>query len=162
MHQTPSFHARLIVIVATIALLGSSTFAYAQWPWPQPQQGTQSGFALSYAYTGSANGFRLEYSHDDYLLDAGWFDDSDGDIYCVELGWDPSSAIGEYGGVPFMLGVGGYQLSASTPGVDDSTSFNIWAGIGDFDHSSKGLFFQYRHIFGGVLSGSQGIVGWAF
>ena len=159
MYHSQNVRTRSILVAMAVVVLASAPCAFAQWP--QQQQDT-SGFALSYAYQGSTNGFRLEMSRGDYLIDVGWFDDSDGDVYCLELGMDPTGLIGGYDAIPFMLGVGGYQLSASDPAVDDSTNFNFWAGIGDFDHSSTGLFFQYRYIFGGPLSGSQGIVGWAF
>ncbi len=147
----------LVIAAMTIAVLATTTSAFAQWRQPRT-----SGFGLSYAYSGGTNGFRLERAQDRYLIDVGWFDDDDGNIYCLELGFDPTEAFGEYGGVPFMVGLGGYHLGSDVDEIDDSTTVNFWAGVGDFDHTSSGLFFQYRYIFGGVLGGGQGIVGWSF
>lgn len=159
MYHAPSLRIRSIVAAITIAVLATSCCAFAQWRTPQKT----SGFALSYAYQGSStNGFRLEMSQNEFVADAGWFNSSDGDVYCLEVGMNPTGMIGGYDAIPFMVGIGGYQLNSDVAGVDDSATFNFWAGVGTFDHTSSGLFFQYRHIFGGHLSGSQGIVGWAF
>lgn len=156
-------HASNLRIRTTIAamvvamLVGSTTCAFAQW-----RAQRDSGFALSYAYQGGTNGFRLEMSQQETLYNIGWFDASDGDVYCLEVGMNPVGDMGDYGGTPFMVGLGAYRLDSDTPDVDDRTGVNLWAGIGSFDHSSRGLFFQYRYIFGGPLSGNQGILGWAF
>lgn len=158
MCHAPTLRTRSMIAAVIATVLVSATCAFAQWPQAQKK----SGFALSYAYQGSTNGFRLEMAQDDYLIDAGWFDTNDGDVYCLELGMNPTREIGDYGGTPFMVGLGAYQLQSNTPDVSGRTNVNLWAGIGSFDHSNKGLFFQYRYIFGGPISGSQGIVGWAF
>jgi hypothetical protein len=151
----------LVITVTAVALLMTSVCASAQWA----HQEKKGGIGVSYAYSGDDNGFRLELAREKFTIDGGWFqsDDGDeGDVYCLELGMNPTGQIQGYGGIPFMIGAGAYQFNAEDANVDDTTDFNIWAGAGDFDHSSKGLFYQYRYIFGGPLSGSQGILGWAF
>jgi hypothetical protein len=158
--------ARLTSIAATGALVALMLFsapATAQWN----QQDTQ-GFAASWAYSGGDSGYRLELGAQDFVINAGFFnaDDygsrGDGESYALELGVGPSMFMPEYEGTPFMVGVGGYSFSPDAPDQDDDEAFSMWFGAGDFEHSTKGLFYQYRYILDGPISGSQGIIGWAF
>jgi hypothetical protein len=156
--------AAITTAVALLALLTAAGGVFAQWG-PQQQD---LGLAASWAYSGDDHGYRLELGQRDFVIDAGFFnaDDygarGDGDVYALELGVGPSAFMDNYEGTPFVLGVGGYNFSADDPEQDDNTSFSLWVGAGDFEHSSKGLFYQYRYIFDGPIEGSQGIIGWAF
>jgi len=156
--------AAVTTAVALLALLMAAGSAFAQWG-PQQQD---LGMAVSWAYSGNDTGYRLELGQRDFVIDAGFFNADnygprgDGDVYALELGVGPSALMEGYEGAPFVLGVGGYNFSADDPEQGDNTSFSLWAGAGDFEHSSKGLFYQYRYIFDGPIAGSQGILGWAF
>lgn len=147
-----------------IALSLSAASASAQWQ-RRPQT---TGFAASWAYSGGENGYRLELARQNFVVSAGLFDTDgykgrgNGDIYALELGISPETFMPGYEGMPFVLGAGGYRFSPDDPEQDEDDSFNIWLGTGDFDHSRKGLFYQYRYIFGGPMEGSQGVIGWAF
>lgn len=146
-------------IVVTAALLGCASTACAQYG----RGSGSNGSAVSFAYTGDENGWRLEFTADKLIFNAGWFNaDFDSDIYALEVGIKASDEVSDYGGVPFAAGVGGYRFEAGVPEVEDETDFSFWAGAGDFTHDKKGVFYQYRYIFSGPLSGSQGLIGWAF
>ncbi|MGC9317036.1 MAG: hypothetical protein ACP5KN_03240 [Armatimonadota bacterium] len=145
-----------VVSLAMIALLASSASA-------QRYRARTSGAAASFSYSGDEDGWRLELGSDGTVYDAGWFNgENDSDIYCLEVGLTASETMSDYEGVPFALGLGAYHLAPGDPELDEENDIAIWAGAGDFTHARKGLFYQYRYIFSGPLSGSQGIVGWAF
>ncbi len=154
--------AALTLTVALLALMLAACGASAQW-----DSGGTLGMAVSWAYSGGDNGYRLELGRQDFVIDGGFFSADnydgrgDGDVYALELGVSPSILMPDYNGTPFVLGVAGYSFSPDDPAEDDATSFTWWAGAGDFEHSTKGLFYQYRYIFGGPIEGSQGIIGWA-
>lgn len=149
---------RLIVILAVqIALL----LAAVGCAWGQyGRRDKQSGTAVSYAYAGSDQGTRLEVSRQRQIYSGGYFSADDGDVYALEVGMAATDNIRDYGGVPFVVGGGWYHKQHDVGGGDDDFSF--WAATGSFDHSRRGLFFQYRYIFTGALKGSQAVVGWAF
>ncbi len=148
----------LTALLALLAMMVSTVAAYAQWPGART-----GGTAVSYSYSGGENGVRLELSRDRMVYDVGYFDaDDEGNIYVFELGLRASDDIEDYGGVPFVFGAGAYHYDPPADGAEAETDFNVWAGVGDFDHSRKGLFYQYRYNFGGPLHGSEGIIGWAF
>ena len=145
-------------VLALLAMMLSTVGAFAQW-----RTARTGGTAVSYSYSGAEHGFRLELSRDRMVYDAGYFEgDDEGDIYVFEMGLCASDEIEDYGGVPFVLGVGAYHHEPPEDDADAETDINVWAGLGDFDHSRKGLFYQYRYNFGGPLKGSEGIIGWAF
>jgi len=152
----------LTLTVALLALLLAACGASAQW-----DAGRSLGIAASWAYSGGDNGYRLELGQSDFVIDAGFFNAEnygalgDGDVYALELGILPSMFMPGYEGTPFVLGVAGYRFSPDDPALDDDDTFTWWAGAGDFEHSSGGLFYQYRYIFDGPIEGSQGIIGWA-
>lgn len=149
----------LTVVLVAASVLVSAGLAAAQG-WGGRDTG---GTAVSYCYSGDEQGFRLEFGRERYVYDGGWFSDGDdGDIYCLELGVSASDQVSDYGGIPFVLGLGAYRWQPADPELDDTDDIAIWAGAGDFDHAKKGLYYQYRYIFSGPLSGSQGIIGWAF
>ncbi|MFW5868995.1 MAG: hypothetical protein ACOCX2_14315 [Armatimonadota bacterium] len=159
--------ARGTTIAAAISLLGillTVGAASAQFG----RQQDNLGLAASWAYSGDDTGFRLELGQRDFVVSGGYFnaDDygarGDGKAYALELGVAPSMFMDDYEGMPFVLGVGGYRFTADAPDIGDDDSFSFWLGAGDFEHSQKGLFYQYRYIFDGPIGGSQGIVGWAF
>ncbi|MGD9494817.1 MAG: hypothetical protein AB7Y46_00775 [Armatimonadota bacterium] len=149
----------LVLAVAVIISLLTAISASAQWG----RQST-SGSALSFAYSGDENGFRLEHARDGLVYDLGYFDDDDdeGILWSAEIGLDASHFIEDYGGAPFVIGGGLYFLDPDDDQLSQDEDFALWAGVGDFTHTAKGLFFQYRYIFSGPLGGSQGVVGWAF
>lgn len=155
----------IATITVLLALLMAACNASAQWG---RQQDRNLGVAASWAYSGDDSGYRLELGQRDFTIDAGFFnaDDygarGDGEVYALELGVGPNAFMEGYEGTPFMVGVGGYRFSADDPAQDDNDSFSLWLGAGDFEHSRKGLFYQYRYIFDGPIEGSQGILGWAF
>lgn len=145
-----------VVSLTMIALLVTSAAA-------QRFQSRTSGAAVSFSYSGDEDGWRLELGSDGTVYDVGWFNGEGGaDIYCLEVGLSASETMSDYEGVPFALGVGAYRLDPGDPELDEEDDVAIWAGAGDFTHARKGLFYQYRYIFSGPLSGSQGVVGWAF
>ena len=149
---------RLTIIVALqVALLLTATVcAWGQ----QARRGKQSGTAVSYAYAGTEHGTRLEMSRERYVYSGGYFNADDGDIYALEVGMRPTEDIRNYGGVPFAVGAGWYHKQRDAGGSGDD--FSVWAATGTFDHSRRGLFFQYRYIFTGAVKGGQAVVGWAF
>ncbi len=159
MRSTRLPRVTLILVIAMASLVLAAVSASAQWG----RQRT-SGTALSFAYSGDENGFRLEHSQDQVVYGIGYFDDDDdrGETYCAEIGLKATDVIEGYGGIPFVLGGGFYRLIPDDAELDEVDDFAIWAGAGDFDHVRKGLFYQYRYIFSGPLSGSQGVLGWAF
>jgi hypothetical protein len=150
------------MLTALIFTLTAAGIASAQWD----SGGSSMAVGVSYAYSGNDNGFRLELGGPSYVLNAGWFksdyrDAGDGSVIALEAGMNPGEFLGNQG-MPFVVGVGAYRHTPDDDAFDDSDSFNFWAGLGDFEHSTTGLFYQYRYIFGGPLSGSQGVLGWAF
>jgi hypothetical protein len=160
--------ARLSIVAMTVGLIALvllPTAALAQWQQKQPQN---LGIAASWAYSGDDNGYRLEIGSESFNASGGYFQADnygprgDGDVYALELGVGPQAIMSGYEGAPFVLGVGAYRFTADDPERDDDDSFSFWLGAGDFDHSRKGLFYQYRYILDGPISGSQGILGWAF
>lgn len=158
--------ARRTTVILTAGLLGlllTACGASAQW---DSDRGL--GIAASWAYSGGENGYRLELARKDFVVNAGFFNANNyrqrgrGDVMALEVGVGPGAFMSDYEGMPFVLGVGGYRFSPDDATQDDADSFNMWLGAGDFEHSTKGLFYQYRYIFGGPINGSQGIIGWAF
>ncbi len=158
--------ARLSIIAivgALVALVLAPSTALAQWQEPD-----RLGVAASWAYSGSDNGYRLELAKESFTVDAGIFspDNYDamggGDVIALELGVSPKAFMPGYQGNPFVVGVGGYRFTPDADDQDDDDSFSFWVGAGDFEHKTKGIFYQYRYIFDGPISGSQGILGWAF
>lgn len=149
---------RLTVITAVqVALLLTATTCV----WGQAaRRGKDTGFAVSYAYAGSEQGTRVEMTQQRYIYGGGYFSADDGDIYSLEIGMRATEDIRDYGGVPFAVGAGWYHKQRDVGGSADDISF--WAATGSFDHTRRGLFFQYRYIFTGSLKGSQAVVGWAF
>lgn len=152
-------------VTVVLGILLTICTASAQFPG---QQEDTLGFAASWAYSGSDNGFRLELGRSDMVIDGGYFDvdnygaRGDGKTYALELGVSPSMFMDDYEGMLFVAGVGAYRFAADAPDIDDDDSFSLWLGAGDFEHSNRGLFYQYRYIFDGPIRGSQGIIGWAF
>lgn len=144
----------LILVLALTALP-----ALAQWG-----RGGSNGIGLSYGYSGDENGVRLEVARDAITYAGGYFDDDDddGSVLCVEVGLKADRLVPGYEGAPFVIGGGFYRLDPDDAELDQEDDFAIWAGMGDFDFQRKGLFYQFRYIFGGPLSGSQGVLGWAF
>ena len=116
---------------------------------------------VSYAL-GDPGTARVEYTKNKLVIDGLYAQDNDRDstIYGAEVGWRFSSEEYELGGNSFVIGAGYYQDNPDV-GEDDS-EVGIWAGIGDFGPSKRGLFYQFRYIFTGPLDGSQGILGWRF
>ena len=160
--------ARGTTIATVTVLLGillTVCTASAQFPRQQQQD---LGLAASWAYSGDDTGFRLELGQPDFVISGGYFeaDDygarGDGKAYALELGISPSMFMDNYEGMPFVAGVGAYRFSADDPAMDNDDNFSFWLGAGDFNHSQKGVFYQYRYILDGPIEGSQGIVGWAF
>lgn len=155
----------LAVVCALVALTLAPTTALAQWRSPQPDK---LGLAASWAYSGNDTGYRLELGQQNFAVNAGFFESEnygargDGDVVALELAVSPAMLMPGYEGNPFVVGVGGYRFSPDDPNEDEDDSFSLWLGAGDFQHSTKGLFYQYRYILEGPISGSQGILGWAF
>jgi len=149
-----------LVIAAILVLALSALPALAQWGG----RDTSGGFGVSYAYGGDENGVRLELAQSALTFGGGYFDDGDddGNVLCAEVGVKANQLISGYEGAPFVIGGGYYRLDPDDAELDQEDDFALWAGMGDFDFQRKGLFYQFRYIFGGPLSGAQGSVGWAF
>ncbi len=159
MRTTRRPRSALIASIALAALVLSAMAACAQYGG-----GSTSGVGASFSYGSDREGFRLDAGRDALVYGIGYFNDrdDDGTVYSVELGLRADQAMGDYGGVPFAIGGGYYRLDPDDAELDVSDEFSFWAGAGDFSYSNRGLFYQYRYIFGGPLSGSEGCVGWAF
>ena len=153
----------LTTSVALLALLLAACTASAQW-----NDSRSLSIAASWAYSGDDDGFRLELGQRDFVIDGGWFNTDNyrrrghGDVIGLELGVGPSAFMSDYEGMPFVVGLGAYRYNPDDAEQQDADSFTWWLGAGDFEHAKKGLFYQYRYIFGGPIEGGQGILGWAF
>ena len=147
--------------IALAALVALTTLpALAQWG----RRDSSSGIGLSIGYGGDETGVRLEMAQGALTYGVGYFDDKDddGSVMCAEVGLKADRLISDYAGAPFVIGGGYYRLDPDDAELGDDDSLTVWAGMGDFDFQKKGLFYQFRFIFGGPLSGAQGGVGWAF
>lgn len=149
-----------LVFAAVLVLTLTALPVFAQWG----SRSTSGGFGASFAYSGDETGVRLELARSAFTAGVGYFDDKDDDgtVLCAEVGVKGNQLISGYEGAPFVVGGGYYRLDPDDAELDQEDDFAIWAGMGDFDFQRKGLFYQFRYIFGGPLSGAQGSVGWAF
>lgn len=147
-----------IAIVAVLAL--TALPALAQWG----PRDSSNGFGLSFASGGDEVGARLELSRGAMTFGGGYFDDddNDGSVLCAEVGLKADRLVSGYEGAPFVIGAGYYRLDPDDAELDQEDDFALWAGMGDFDFQKKGLFYQFRYILMGPLTGGQGSVGWAF
>jgi len=144
----------ICVIAATVAL--STVAASAQFGG-----GSLGSLGVSYAYSGDPDGARLEYTTSDFVIDGLYFKDDhrDSTIMGLEVGWKASGAGVDLGANSFVIGAGYYNDDPDVLPADSGVGF--WAGIGDFS-TQRGLFYQFRYVFNGVIEGSQGILGWRF
>lgn len=152
---------RIVHLAIAIAIVAITALpALAQWG----PRDTGGGFGASYAYGGDENGVRLELARSAFTVGGGYFDDDDDDgtVLCAEVGVKANQFIPGYEGAPFVIGAGYYRLDPDDAELDNEDDFAIWAGMGDFDFQKKGIFYQFRYIFMGPLTGGQGSVGWAF
>jgi len=159
MRSTRLPRVALVITIALAALMLGAISSSAQWGNERT-----SGVGLSYAYGSDRDGFRLDASSGAFVYGVSYFNDRDdhGDAYGVELGLRADELLGGGGAIPLAVGGGYYRLDPDDAELDATDEFSFWAGAGDFSHSTKGLFYQYRYIFSGPLSGSEGCVGWAF
>jgi len=159
MRSTRLPRVALITSIALAALMLGTISAWAQYG-----RQSSSGIGAAFSYGSHREGFRLDATSNELVYGIGYFNDrdDDGTVYSVELGLRADQAMGDYGGIPFAIGGGYYRLDPDDAELDPSDEFSFWAGAGDFSYSNKGLFYQYRYIFSGPLSGSEGCVGWAF
>ena len=148
--------AFLICLITLIVAL-SSMSAWAQWGG----RGSAGSFGVSYAYSGDPDGFRVEYTTEDFIVDGLYFNDNarDSKIMGLEVGWKASGGGSALGGNAFVVGAGYYNDDPDV--LPDDSGVGFWAGIGDFSTSS-GIFYQFRYVFNGPIEGTQGILGWRF